>query len=250
MPTEAQKLLDFTLLQSVAECYLNQAETLGGARRLRDVLAAGNNNLDRLPEASPDDPLLRGATRLTPSQIDYFLANFQIVTHYPNDSSGFSATLFLNTNTGEYTLSIRSTEYAVQDLGGDWELDGNGTGGGADNDIADFGFAAAQLASMETMYAKLKQGLVWSASTGDWVPDAAAQVFANSTYMLNVTGYSLGAHMATSFALMHPQVVAETYTFNAAGVGGIYANGSSQYQAPTGQDIRSEERGQSALTMH
>ena len=68
MPTEAQKLLDFTLLQSVAECYLNQAETLGGARRLRDVLAAGNNNLDRLPEASPDDPLLRGATRLTPSQ--------------------------------------------------------------------------------------------------------------------------------------------------------------------------------------
>ena len=88
-----RQLLDLTLLQSAAECYLDKTTELGGTDSLEDILTAGNNDPEKLNK-SASDPLLPGATRLTNAQIKYFTDNFDIVTHYPNDSSGFSATLF------------------------------------------------------------------------------------------------------------------------------------------------------------
>jgi hypothetical protein len=153
--SSARNLLDFALLQSVAESYLHllpgkSYSHLGTGERthsLAEILSSGNNHPDLNPTGT-------GATRLTPTQQKYFVDNFEIVTHYPNDASGFSATLFkrIGSVPPEYTLSFRSTEFQFGSKGGDWERDGNAPTGGADNDIADYGFAVAQLAAMEKMY--------------------------------------------------------------------------------------------------
>jgi dienelactone hydrolase len=38
---------------------------------------------------------------------------------------------------------------------------------------------------------------------------------------LNVTGYSLGGHLATAFNFLYPGAMQNTYTFNGAGVGSV-----------------------------
>ena len=160
MPIEptARSLMEHALLQSVSECYLENFRRFGGPfDDLGFVLAAGSNNTV-VTGADPAAPVLDGATRLTQAQIDYFSANYAIVAHYPSDASGFSCTLFRNLTTGEYTISFRSTEYALQAQGGDWERDGKP---GADGDIADHGLALAQLSAMQAVYEHLRQGEVW-----------------------------------------------------------------------------------------
>ncbi|MES2356088.1 MAG: hypothetical protein V4568_17125 [Pseudomonadota bacterium] len=155
-------------------------------------LELGNNQRDYRPD---------GYTRLTNTQAQYFTNNYEIVNHYPNDASGFSATLMKNKTTGEYTLSFRSTEYRNEDQGGDWSRDGIP---GADGNLHDYGFAFAQIDSMEKYYAKLQ---------------ADGTLPANA--VLNVTGYSLGGHLATVFTELHTSEINHTYTFNGAGEGAI-----------------------------
>ena len=162
----ARQVLDFALLQSAAECYFNDAERLSNEEYIRERLTEGANKAELQGEGKAyNADILRGATRLTDTQIDYFLANYEIVTHYPNDASGFSCTLFRNIHTGAYTLSFRSTEYQFQNKGGDYERDGSE---GADGDINEYGFALAQLSSMEEFYANLKEGKTYSTVTGQW----------------------------------------------------------------------------------
>ena len=164
MTTQIRAWLDNAILQSVAESYLDLRDSLG----IQDVLLQGVNH----PILNRDG---QGATRLTKTQFDWFDENYDIITHYPDDASGFSATLFRNKATGEYTLSFRSTEYQLQAKGGDWEHDGRP---GADGSIKDTGLAFAQLAAMEDFYTHLKNGQVRNAS-GQWVADANAQAFAD-----------------------------------------------------------------------
>ncbi|MDO9014572.1 MAG: hypothetical protein Q7U84_07330 [Polynucleobacter sp.] len=226
MTIQIRPWLDNAILQSVAESYLDRSDLfVGGPYSLDFVLGQGVNHPD-LNRAGA------GATRLTTTQIAWFKANYEIVTHYPNDATGFSATLFKNNTTGEYTLSFRSTEYQLAGKGGDYERDGvNGT----DGEISQKGFALAQLSSMEDFYAHLKNGEIKNPATGQWVSDPAAQQFANAltggTSALDVTGYSLGAHLATAFTLMHGADTQQTYTYNAAGVGAV------GLAIPTGQDV-------------
>jgi hypothetical protein len=110
-----------------------------------------------------------------------------------------------DTTTGEYTLSFRSTEYRNQAQGGDWERDGLL---GADGEIFSDGFAFGQLAAMEDYYQSLK---------------ASGKLPTGST--LNVTGYSLGGHLATVFTELHYNdndiAFGHTYTFNGAGRGPV-----------------------------
>jgi hypothetical protein len=90
-------------------------------------------------------------------------------------------------------------------MGGDWERDGQE---GAAGEIAGAGFALGQLVSMERYYQELKANPLK-------LPSAA---------ILNVTGYSLGGHLATVFTELHSADIQHTYTFNAAGrglVGGV-----------------------------
>ncbi|MBK6436640.1 MAG: hypothetical protein IPF83_12855 [Rhodanobacteraceae bacterium] len=159
MPTiDARTLLDLAILQSAAESYLHQWDQLGGTNsNIARILLAGSNNLENSQVAAAHDDSWGGATGLTATQSTYLLDNFEIVAHYPNDASGFSATLFRKFGTNEYTISFRSTEYEFAADGGDWERDG---GPGADGEIATHGFALGQLAAMEDFFAQLKLGLV------------------------------------------------------------------------------------------
>lgn len=160
----ARTILDFALLQSAAECYLDGLGSMSRPDEIIAKLKEGANNALKQGK-SPDDPILSGATRFTDQQAEWFTTHYEIVTHYPNDSSGFSATLFRNRDTGEYTLSFRSTEYQFQAQGGACERDGSDA---TDGDISEHGCALPQLSSMESFYAHLKAGETFNAATGQW----------------------------------------------------------------------------------
>ncbi|MBK9160234.1 MAG: hypothetical protein IPM27_01455 [Nitrosomonadales bacterium] len=167
MSTNINTWYNFVLEQMAAESYWGQSELFGGNRTAADVLMFGSNNPNQYVGLNPVNlPTLPGATRMTASQADYFLQNYEIVDQLSNTASGFSATLMRNTTTGEYTLSMRSTEYADPDQGGDWLRDGLP---GADGEINSYGFALGQILDMEDYYTQLK-------STGLLPADATLSV--------------------------------------------------------------------------
>lgn len=213
MPSDAGSFYGDALLQVAAESYLDGITDFGTqVAIIRQRLQTGNNREGFKPV---------GVTRLAETQVDEFLANFQIIAQAsdyadPNRSTpvyyagttilantGMSATLIQKRGTNEFTLAIRSTEFRQVSDGGDRDRDGYG----ADvNGIFFNGFALAQLAALEDYYAWLKQ-------SGN-LPTGA---------VLNVTGYSLGGHLATVFTEMHAAdtdvVFGRTTTFNGAGRG-------------------------------
>lgn len=190
---------DFVLQQMAAESYLNGIDWSNpDLAEVRRRLALGNNNPDYLQFIDPNDPTTYGKTRMTEVQAQYFVEHWEIVDHHANDASGFSATLMRDKTTGEYTLVFRSTEYRQEDKGGDYGRDALG----ADMEISGYGFAFGQLLAMEDYYAKLK---------ADGTLPAGA--------VLNVSGYSLGGHLATVFTELHTDEVNHTYIFNSPGRG-------------------------------
>lgn len=224
---------EFALQQIVAESYLDKIELNADTERSLDEvikrLTNGNNHYS-LPEDK-----FTGATRMTPSQARDFLNHYEVIDQLPNTESGFSATLMRSKldnpqagiRAGEYTLAFRSTEYRSEKEGGDHKHDAQG----ADIDITFAGFAYAQLRDMEDYYAHLKQGKTLNPATKQWEPNAKLAGFKekfdseNTAHdVLNVTGYSLGGHMATVFTEMHPDEIKQTYTFNAVGRGDFNAD--------------------------
>ena len=196
--------LQFALQQMAAESYLDGINW-SNAEQVKIQLRLGNNR----PGFSES-----GTTRFTGTatqglQDQAFVARYAIIDHHANDATGFSATLMREQGTNNYTLSFRSTEYKNQVDGGDWERDGaNGLFlTGADGEIVTKGFAFGQLAAMEDYYQTTVKNLL---------PPGA---------VLNVTGYSLGAHLATVFTELHgfetntPFSFGHTYTFNGPGRG-------------------------------
>jgi pimeloyl-ACP methyl ester carboxylesterase len=206
------RVLEFAVLQAVAESYLDEIREDGElVLRLRN----GSNHYNFDPERGS------GRTRLTEQQITWFLDNFDIIDHYANDASGFSATVFRNRNSGEYTISLRSTEYANEDEGGDWLRDGLKGAGGEINVV---GVAFAQVASMERYLANLRQGQRLDPLTGRWVVDPKLEGLRQALSGgagVSVTGYSLGGHLANVFSVLHGDLARHTYLFNAAGLGRI-----------------------------
>jgi hypothetical protein len=110
------------------------------------------------------------------------------------------------------TLSFRSTEYRQEADGGDFVRDAQD----ADMDIFTAGFAFAQIQDMEAYYADLK---------------ASGKLPAGA--VLNVTGYSLGSHLATVFTELHTAEINQTTIFNGAGRGDF---NTSQYTLQQIQD--------------
>ncbi len=207
--------MEFAMQQMATESYLDRF--LSGELAFEKVLKIGNNNLTG---DQSDAEVLTGKTRMTTVQAEQFVQRYQIVDHHANDATGFSATLIkdLTDPTGKtFTLSFRSSEYQSQVQGGDWERDGVTA---ADGEIGRYGFALAQLVSMENYYRGLKAD--------------PAKLPAGA--VLNVTGYSLGGHLATVFTELHEGEVAHTYTFNGAGRGTIFEQG--QLGQPEVQSIR------------
>lgn len=197
MSTTVQTWYNFVLQQMAAESYLDDWKTLRqDARIARLNLGSNNQNYLKVGQTSTTADL-PGATRMTEHQATDFQTRYTIVSHLPNTASGFSATLMQDNVTGAYTLSMRSTEYFNENQGGDWARDGLTLG--ADLEIARYGFAFGQIASMETYYDHLKLGESYNTSTGQWESDATLNDFKNRFGgsqvggTLNVTGSAFPA---------------------------------------------------------
>src|SRR5581483_3388780 len=198
------------LQQMAAEAYLDTVD-LADLAQLQVALPRGNNR-PNFPQTS--------FTRFTDAQVITLLNQYGIV-HQASDyplpargepvyyagttilaNTGLSATLIREKDasgnpTGEFTLAIRSTEFRTVSDGGDrsrdlLQADING--------IVANGFALAQLAALEDYYDWLKKS--------EKLPAGAK---------LNVTGYSLGGHLATVFTEIHASdtdvLLQGTYTF-------------------------------------
>jgi hypothetical protein len=99
---------------------------------------------------------------------------------------------------GELTLSFRSTEFID-----DAVRDGKSTN---ELEIKELGWAFGQIAEMEAWYAQLR----------------ADPNLLGGGQNFNVTGYSLGGHLATAFNILRREAggaspILNTYTFNGAG---------------------------------
>ena len=186
----ASQIYTLSLQQIAAESFLDYAQQSGfQGTQLETALRLGSNNVAVAEyAANPGQEVLPGKTRMTDQQIADFTANNEIIAHQANTASGFSGTLFQRvtrnasgvvTSRGAFTLSFRSTEFADESQGGDWFRDGVS---GADGEMKTYRFALAQLADAEAFFRKLKTD---------------AKLPGNASY--NVTGYSLGGHLASVF---------------------------------------------------
>lgn len=173
MSNEITTYLKFANVQMAAEAdYLNVTD-FSDREAIRAALIRGNNRSSKFPDTLATE----------------FAANWTVVEHKANTATGFSGTLFKYTGptdaskgltNGELVLSFRSTEFAD-----DAVRDNQATNG---LEIAKEGWAFGQIADMEAWYASLK-------SEGK-IPAGAS---------FNVTGYSLGGHLATAFNLLRQE---------------------------------------------
>ena len=223
-----KQLYSYILQQMAAESYFEGNE-LNSAEEIKKQLHLGANREGYKTGNTALNEGYPGYTRMTTQQADEFLEKFKIVHQWSDNptpdgkrplpegidgkpklnagdllaNTGLSATLIQDKTTGAFTLAIRSTEFRDWNKGGDGERDKVG----ADiESIATKGFALAQLAALEQYYEWLKNN---------------GKLPANA--QLNVTGYSLGGHLATVFTEIHRSdkdiSFGETVTFNGAGRG-------------------------------
>ena len=148
-------------------------------------------------------------SKFTKTQAAEFAQKWEIVSHIASTGTGFSGTLFRATekaastetgiNKGDLVISFRSTEF-IDDSARDNQATNN-------MEISDKGWAFGQIADMEK-----------------WVQSLRADGFIGEGKEVSVTGYSLGAHLATVFNILHNYEksdikIKQTFTFNGAGVG-------------------------------
>lgn len=129
------------------------------------------------------------------AQATNFVNNWKVLAHQPDTDSGFSATLFENTSTGEKTLAIRGTNDGV-----DWLTN-----------YVDIGVLGST--GLQDQYRDLRkfyQQLRTDGQLGVWEK-------------ISVAGHSLGGFLAQSFAFEYSFRVDETYTYNSPGFGGVIA---------------------------
>ncbi|OGA07231.1 MAG: hypothetical protein A3D95_07935 [Betaproteobacteria bacterium RIFCSPHIGHO2_12_FULL_69_13] len=217
-----------TQLQIVAESYFQDINfDFSNTDAVVGVLRRGNTP----PNSAPDQYV-----RMTPQQVTAFLGRYEIVDQLPNTSSGFSATLIRERETGRYTLAFRSTEWKNASKGGDFERDGYDGAGG---ELFSVGFAFGQLRDMEWYLSEMKAGRL---ATGNTAANGAAIAAQLTSGTIDLTGYSLGAHMATVFTELHPELVGQTIVFNAAGRGAILKKTESTFGATERQMLERFER--------
>jgi hypothetical protein len=184
--------------------------------------------------------LTTGDMKFSIAQATDFTNRYQVVSQLPNTASGFSATVFLDTTTGQYTFAARGTEANAADLIG---ADLHGV-------VAD-GIAIDQVIDMYNYWQSLTHLGVYQAAyldtsatnaVGSVVNDGVVQYvhMGNSDTVLvntplawgtnelggvatvDVTGHSLGGHLAMAFSRLFPSATADVVAVNGAGF--YYAN--------------------------
>lgn len=196
------RMLEFANLQMASEAFLLQ----GDEPRIQTDLVQERLELGN-----------RHATKFMRGQAEQLLRNYEVLAQHRNDpldpsGTGFSGSLFKHRETGELTLSFRSTEFiedAVRDSKSTNELE-----------VKELGWALGQISDMEAWFRQLR-------ADGGPLKDKS----------FHVTGYSLGGHLATAFNVLRREEaragiaanpVIDTCTFNGAGVGGL-RNGATLF---------------------
>ena len=139
--------------------------------------------------------LINSAGMATQQAID-FSNTYKIIDQFTDTLSGFSATVFQNRETQEYTFAIRGTEDII-DI---WYADILG--------IALDGSAQAQINAMNAYFGRLITPV-----------EFGGQGLLDQDVVVNVAGHSLGGHLSTVFTLQWYNHVNHAYTYNGAGTG-------------------------------
>jgi hypothetical protein len=173
--TSPQVLQTFALLQITAESFLNNTSP--------DTAAAPPTG--SLPFELQAEWLKNGnnhSSRMTDQQADDFKNDWKVVSHQSNTATGLSATLFQlkpgraetskGTFEGQFVVSFRSTEF-IEDAARDNQETNT-------LEIKDNGWAFGQLGDAEKWWNSVQSVI--------------------GTSKVDVTGYSLGGHLATAFA--------------------------------------------------
>ena len=128
----------------------------------------------------------------TPTQAQRFFERYDLLIHQPNTNSGFSATLFGEKETKEYTLAIRGTEFKleqIKDIINDYYIGTNNS---------DMNRVIEQYFDMLLFYEETLKPLLQEKGIAK----------------INVIGHSLGGYLAQLFALSYPSIINEVYTYN------------------------------------
>ena len=144
------------------------------------------------------DNIFVKAEEFSPLQAENFASRYRVLAtsqeYGIGGSSGLDAVLFKDTVTGKTILSIRGTS-SLSDVYSDFLL-------------AKYGVAYDQTNDLNLFYETLINNNVIT-----------------STDIFDVTGHSLGGVLAQVFSATNPNIVNNTYTYNAPGIGGL------EYQA-------------------
>lgn len=204
-----------------------------------------------LVDAKLDEYTVGVANGMTQSQAKLVGDSYEVIYQQPTTDSGFSATLFREIDSTEYTLSMRGTDTSL--IGVDWLSANLGN--------AVRGFARDQVVDMINFYLRLTQPA--SADVSQYKYDEVTQLsppsqfsylvragegqtpntyavltldtaapglgVINTTTQLTTTGHSLGGHLASAFSLLFPDVTQHTFTFNSAGFIGWSSNEFDQF---------------------
>jgi Ca2+-binding RTX toxin-like protein len=146
------------------------------------------------------------------TEATYFAANYGVVSHQPNTPSGYSGTLFrtraepsLTDPTKGFTFAIRGTDLgSVSVMFKDLVMTDLGQ-------IVIGGFAQDQIRDMLHQWDSLVSGAPGYTLSGANLADLQSS-------HVNVTGHSLGGHLATWFAIDRNSAVNHAFSFNGLGV--------------------------------
>lgn len=166
---------------------------------------------------------LRAEGSMPIAQRELFSDQYEVLHYLPNDRNGFSATVFRRLNDGEITIGFRGTEGIadVTDISEDIQAL-----------VGSTGYARAQILSMANYVNRLFTpadrivGQYIDAPEGirfDRFVDGLATAgngllpLTNPTTLVNVTGHSLGGHLAMAFSQIFSSRLNHAYTYNAFG---------------------------------
>lgn len=164
---------------------------------------------------------------MSSSQAEEFANTYAVLDQYTDPTTGLSATVFHNVETGEVIFAIRGTEWSLQDwIGanfGDIGADGIAIGQGISlyNYLQRLLTPEGELApQVEYVPAEVEP------ITNDVIPASVQEVdpaeglgYLVDAIDITVTGHSLGGHLAMMMSRFAQGLVGSVYTYNAPGFG-------------------------------
>ena len=228
---------------------MNTIEDIFQQAQLAEAAYADFSN----PTVSEYQALING--NFSSAQAADFVAHWKVVDHVPDLESGFSATIFeqldeSGTGTGHFNLAIRGSRQLI-DFAADSALISNqGVAVAQLVDLYNFWQRAQTPAGNSYVAAVLASGdsvnYVDSSQLSDVEMRTGSGTFTVAPVSINVSGHSLGGHLAMAFTRLFPEVDANAISVNGLGfktenstVNNLFAalNGDSQFNESQIQNV-------------